>query len=144
MRFQPFFFVLPTDPRKSASRSSEKLKINYVWPNPYFKCFGIFKYLKLFCKITLVVLGYHFVVGYSLGNFFYGNNHFYLARNDFFTYSETLTIKLDRMQNRRLGRTAAYWIGQGPVHFCLDQTTPLNVVHHNTIVSSILQQSSSL
>ena len=26
------FFVLPTDPRKSASRRSEKLKINYVWP----------------------------------------------------------------------------------------------------------------
>ena len=27
-----FFFVLPTDPRKNASRRSEKLEINYVWP----------------------------------------------------------------------------------------------------------------
>ena len=27
-----YFFVLPTDPRKSVSRRSEKLKINYVWP----------------------------------------------------------------------------------------------------------------
>ena len=30
--FNLFFFVLPTDPRKSASRRSEKPKINYVWP----------------------------------------------------------------------------------------------------------------
>ena len=27
-----FFFVLPTDSRKSSSRRSEKLRINYVWP----------------------------------------------------------------------------------------------------------------
>ena len=51
-----FFFITPTDPRKSMSRRSEKIKINYVWRKSH-DCNQISAYFSVLTKklkLTLI------------------------------------------------------------------------------------------
>ena len=74
--FTFFFFVLPTDPRKSASRRSEKLRINYVWPYSVY-CFAELLIHKLYGPFENRVM-MHILVSFSdiLSKFWYSTFNF--------------------------------------------------------------------